>query len=592
VSEDRAPQLSPWADACLAAALVAVDPHGLGGALVRALPGPVRDRWLEVLKTLLPEGAALRRLPAHVTDDRLLGGLDLAATLQAGRPVAERGLLAEADGGLVLMAMAERASPSTVAHLGAALDRGEVVLERDGLALRLRARIGVVAFDEGVTDEERAAPALADRLAFHLDLHRLTVRDALDLEFDPEAVRAARRRLAEVRPDDEVIEALAGASLALGIASIRAPILALRVARAAAALDGRDALEPEDAALAARLVLAPRATRLPFVETDEAEPDEPEPDEPENDQDGEEPEATPEEIQRLEDMVLAAAAAAIPEGLLAMLRLESVRRPARSTGTAGAFQASKLRGRPLGTRRGLPRAGARLNLVETLRAASPWQPLRRQERPRTVRRVEVRQDDFRVTRFKQRTESTAIFVVDASGSSALHRLAEAKGAVELLLADCYVRRDRVAVIAFRGALAELILPPTRSLARAKRTLGGVPGGGGTPVATAIDAAMLLAEQVRRGGQTPVVVLLTDGRANVARDGTGGRARAHEDALAAARTIAAMGLTCLLIDTSAKPEPLARDLAAAMNAHYLALPRADANVLSAAVRSTGVLDGRR
>ncbi|MFW5834354.1 MAG: VWA domain-containing protein, partial [Pseudomonadota bacterium] len=200
--------------------------------------------------------------------------------------------------------------------------------------------------------------------------------------------------------------------------------------------------------------------------------------------------------------------------------------------------------------------------------------------------------DFRVTRFKQRTESTAIFVVDASGSSALHRLAEAKGAVELLLADCYVRRDRVAVIAFRGALAELILPPTRSLARAKRTLGGVPGGGGTPVATAIDAAMLLAEQVRRSGQTPVVVLLTDGRANVARDGTGGRARAHQDALAGARALAAMGITCLLIDTSAKPEPLARDLAAAMNAHYLALPRADANVLSAAVRSTGVLEGRR
>ncbi|TVQ33814.1 MAG: magnesium chelatase subunit D [Geminicoccaceae bacterium] len=592
MNDDRAPQLSPWADACVAAALVAVDPHGVGGALVRALPGPVRDRWLDLLRSLLPPALPLRRLPAHVTDDRLLGGLDLAATLQAGRPVAERGLLAEADGGIVLMAMAERATPSSIAHLGAALDRGEVILERDGLAMRLLARIGVVAFDEGVADDERAAPALADRLGFHLDLHRITVRDAIDLELDPETVAMARERLREVTLADDVIEALCGASLALGIASVRAAILALRVARAAAALDGREAVEAADAALAARLVLAPRATQLPFVESDEPPADDDTPDDPPDDQEGEEQEAQPEEVQRLEDMVLAAAAAAIPEGLLAMLRLESLRRSGRSAGTAGAFQASKLRGRPLGTRRGLPRAGARLNLVETLRAAAPWQPLRRQERPRPVQRVEVRQDDFRVTRFKQRTESTAIFAVDASGSSALHRLAEAKGAVELLLADCYVRRDRVSVLAFRGALAELVLPPTRSLARAKRTLGGIPGGGGTPIATAIDTARDLADQVRRAGQTPVVVLLTDGRANVARDGTGGRAQAHADAMRSARSIGETGIMCLVIDTSAKPEPKARELADAMGAHYLALPRADAAMLSAAVRSTGVLEGRR
>jgi magnesium chelatase subunit D len=93
-----------------------------------------------------------------------------------------------------------------------------------------------------------------------------------------------------------------------------------------------------------------------------------------------------------------------------------------------------------------------------------------------------------VSRFKQRRETTTIFVVDASGSAALHRLAEAKGAVELLLADCYVRRDRVAMLAFRGKGAELMLPPTRSLVRAKRSLAGLPGGGGTPLAAGMDAA--------------------------------------------------------------------------------------------------------
>ena len=138
-------------------------------------------------------------------------------------------------------------------------------------------------------------------------------------------------------------------------------------------------------------------------------------------------------------------------------------------------------------------------------------------------RILIRKDDFRIARFKQRSETTTIFVVDASGSAALHRLAEAKGAVELLLADCYVRRDQVALIAFRGISAELLLPPTRSLARAKRSLAGLPGGGGTPLAAGLDAAFALADLILRKGQTPTVILLTDGRANVARDGGAGTA---------------------------------------------------------------------
>ena len=151
---------------------------------------------------------------------------------------------------------------------------------------------------------------------------------------------------------------------------------------------------------------------------------------------------------------------------------------------------------------------------------------RRHPRPRIL----IRKDDFRISRFKQRTETTTIFVVDASGSAALHRLAEAKGAVELLLADCYIRRDQVALIAFRGSVAEMLLPPTRSLARAKRSLAGLPGGGGTPLAAGLDAAFALADSVRRKGQTPTVIVLTDGRANIARDGGQGRPRAEEDAM--------------------------------------------------------------
>jgi magnesium chelatase subunit D len=241
-------------------------------------------------------------------------------------------------------------------------------------------------------------------------------------------------------------------------------------------------------------------------------------------------------------------------------------------------------------RRGEPRAGARLNVIETLRTAAPWQILRREEALRLGlpsvpgRRIDVRREDFRITRLKQRSETTSIFAVDASGSSALHRLAEVKGAVELLLADCYVRRDRVAMLSFRGRSADLILPPTRSLARAKRCLAGQPGGGGTPLAAAIVAAVALADAVRRKGQTPIVVLLTDGRANVARDGSPGRERAEADALASARVMRAAGFTALVVDTSSHPHPSARQLADEMGARYLPLPYADARKLSLEVQA--------
>ena len=227
----------------------------------------------------------------------------------------------------------------------------------------------------------------------------------------------------------------------------------------------------------------------------------------------------------------------------------------------------------------------RLNLVETLRAAAPWQRLRRAREAERAGRIAIRAEDFRVTRFKQRSETATVFAVDASGSTAFNRLAEAKGAVELLLADCYVRRDQVALLAFRGDSADLLLPPTRSLVRTKRALSGLPGGGGTPLAAGIDAAAALGLDLRRRGITPLLVFLTDGQANIARDGQPGRPQARADAEAAARRLAAQRLTALLIDTSPRPNDKARSLAALMQALYLPLPQADARKLDAAVRAT-------
>jgi len=610
-------------DAFQAAALLLVDPRGLGGVLLRAPAGPVRDAWLTLLQALAPPGMRLPRLPASASEDRLLGGLDLTATLTAGRPVAQAGLLTQADAGIVVAAMAERMPAANAAHLCAALDTGTVRLERDGLAQHLPARVAVVALDESQGEDRPPSAALADRLGLWVDLSSLSVRDTVlaDAVMAQEVARARAHMPAVTVPDD-ILQALCAATLALGVDSPRAAWAAVRCARAAAALRGASAADADDAALAARLVLAPRATRQPVAEApaDEhapppaAEPLEPaqnpdapqpaeasEPSEPSEPPDAAPPPPAPPEppaeeafdpqhAQGLEDRLIESAVAAIPAGLLARLASgERVRGRGSDAGRAGAAAASALLGRPVGSRRGVPRGGARLHLIDTLRAAAPWQRLRRDHalqahpaRPHTPI-ILVRPDDFHLRRHEHKRTTTTIFALDASGSSALYRLAEAKGAIELLLAECYVRRDQVAVLAFRGVAAELILPPTRSLVRAKRSLAALPGGGGTPLAAGLDAAVALAARVRRAGATPVVVLLTDGRANVGRDGLGGRARAQEEALAAARVLRAQGGSVIVIDTSVRPEPAARALALAAGARYLALPQADAAALSRAVQ---------
>ena len=587
------------ADAALVAALLAVDPPGLGGVALRAHAGPLREAWLALLRAALPRDTPMHRVPLHATDAALLGGLDLAATLHAGRPVAQQGLLARCDGGVLLLAMAERVGAGVASQLAAVLDTQVVALERDGLTQRTPARVALVALDEGDGEEEQMPATLLDRLAFHLPLQAAESDDDAPVDWTPAEIAEARARLSQVVVPEEVVTALCAASLVWGVNSMRAPLLAVRVARAAAALSGMDEAEEVHAALAARLVLAPRATRVPAPpadETDDTPPptdaQEPTPDEddaqhtPPPDAPQDEPDHTPDEEEApgaLDDRLIEAVRAAIPPGLLAALQLGQARQArAAAAGRSGELMKNQNRGRPVGTRRAEPRSGARLHILETLRAAAPWQRLRQQSAAGPSR-IQVRREDFHVVRFRQRRPTTTLFVVDASGSAALHRLAEAKGAVELLLAECYVRRDKVAVLAFRGNGCELLLPPTRSLARAKRSLAALPGGGGTPLAAGIEAARELAAQIGRAGETPIVVMLTDGRANVARDGRHGRARATEDALEAADAFRLAGLSALLIDTSSQPGEASRVMAERMGAACVPLPHAGAAGLSQAVR---------
>jgi magnesium chelatase subunit D len=584
---DPAAPASVWERANLAAALFAIDPS-LGGVVLRGAAGPAQQAWFAALRDLLLAGVPVRRLSPGIGDDALIGGLDLAATLRAGRSIAGRGVLAQASGGILVLAMAERLPPATAARIVAAMDR-DVSEERAGST----AGFGIIAIDEGQDEDERPPAALTERLAFCLDLGEVGWRDLARRFWDKAQIREARMRLASVRNDAAVIEALVTLAANLGVRSLRAPLHALRAARAFAALRGSDEVEESDVVAAAQLVLAPRATTFPSAESspDDRDAANAEAESPERGSgEGAEPpaERSPEELRRAEltDLVLAATAAAIPPGLLALIAAGAGRAKSGRERTKAAKSVPARRGRPTAARRGALREG-RLSLVDTLRAAAPWQVSRRREGgERDARRFIVRPEDFRIVRFRARSEQTAVFVVDASGSSAAQRLAEVKGAIELLLVDCYVRRDSVALIAFRGVSGEIILPPTRSLARAKRTLSSLPGGGGTPLASGLDVALALADNLRRRGRRPLLVLMTDGRANIARDGAPGRERALEDALAAATRIRAIEIAALAIDTSplsrTETEPPTLRVARAMKARYIKLPNADAARVSETV----------
>jgi magnesium chelatase subunit D len=622
----------------------AVAPLTLGGVCLRSPAGPERDAWLAASRQLLPPDAPWRRMPAHIGDEALLGGLDLSATLTAGRPVMQRGLLAQARGGIVLATMAERVSASLASRVAHALDGAGSMLAD---ASHAPAAFAVVALDEGRTDDECVPTALADRLALHVTLgHGRKVDQASGIATADvmAAIAQARTRWKQVQVDDALVQALVAAGMALGVASLRATWQALCALRVVAALGGRHTATADDAALAASLVLATRATRLPppqeQADAQQAEspppassapPSSPPPPAHGPDQTPGTADSTQTDVPHtnrqphhgspLEERVVEAARAAIPPSLLALLTAgRAADRGRAEIGRSGQSTASRQRGRPVGAARGVPGGGARLALVDTLRAAAPWQPLRRRVATEAaaqtaanpaanpaadasastagaptgksaamnldaaaVSRVFVTRDDLRIQKRVQRRATTTIFAIDASGSQAQYRLAEAKGAVELLLADCYARRDRVAVIGFRGQGAQILLGPTRSLVRAKRQLAGLPGGGGTPLANAIDAAATMAAQVRRANATPLVVLLTDGRANVCRQGQPGREKAMSDALLSARALAATRTSVLLIDTSQHPGTAAQTLALALQARCLALPHAEAQTLSTEVR---------
>ena len=627
--------LETWNDAMTSLQLLQIDSHGWGGIWLRAPFGPVRELWL---RHLSETGLNTVKLPGNIDVERLLGGIDLSRTLQSGLLQMQTGLLQQADLGLVCISMAERFPTALIAPMTQAMDTQSLPpLKINNTESSVRTQFGVVALDESMADDPPMSPALQERLGLWFDLQDIAPSDVSDVSLNtrkddnaldvmgiqiaPDALARMKQSLPHIQWTDEQVLAVCSTAQGLGIDSLRVPTLALRVACCHAALHARSHIADDDLAFAARRVLAPRATQLPApaenasdtepqnssdssAEPDQAqeqssnslEPTEtPNPSESAKDEEDTSSTDTSEEdtntqdeapsdlpsSEKLQEMMIAAALASLPPDVLEGLLTKPGRNLGNTSGRSGQFRSGTQRGRPLPPRTGRPGGHARLHILSTLRAAAPKQRLRGNTQQG---RVAIRSEDFHVHRYQQHSSSCLILALDASGSAALQRLAEAKGAVELLLQQSYARRDSVCIVSFKGAKAQLLLPMTRSLVRAKRAMMGLPGGGGTPLALALKMACEQATQLQRQGVTPILVVLSDGRANVNLQGLGGRAQAQADAQQWAAQWRQTGHRCLWIDTSLQPDTQVQNMAQTMGGSYLPMPQVQAQRMASAMEN--------
>ena len=687
--------------------LLAVEPK-LRGIVIAAAAGTGKSSLARGIQHLLLAASSDESVPPFVEVptsadiENLLGGLDLEATLHAGRTVVRSGLLAQADGGTVYVDGLNLLMDASANLLLSVLDEGEVRVEREGLSLRAAARFSLI----GSYDPAEGLPRnhLLDRVGLLINLNQMptaversaVIRHNLltpDSAWQEEneilfgLMQAAREILPSVTMTPEQMMQLSQSALAYGVSGHRVDLFAIHAACAAAALNLRHEVDASDLELAARLVVLPRATQVPTenepppqqsieqsaeqsseppsntqseqqqpqTESQEVDPTEQPkaadetkdarskpPPEPPSESPLEEGAAVPEE------QILAALASELPTDL-DELPFRTVQR-----GRAGSRGATEgTRGRHVRSLPGDPKRW-RLDASATLRAAAPWQSVRRTARagqevnttqssfretmaniltrpgsyltralsntrvlsniwaPSKVEREQpdksggrneskklyFESGDIRVKHYRSKAGALFCFAVDASGSMALHRMGQAKGAIHSLLEKAYVKRDRVALIAFRGNEAEVLMPPTQSVELAKRALDLLPTGGGTPLASALLLGHEMAQQAQmRGIHQTVFVLLTDGRGNVPLNAdptvtdkkvASRLARAELEQIAF--VVAQSNLHVVVVDTqrSFLSKGEAKQLAGWLGGDYLYLPSGSSEEIAAA--AAGAVEG--
>lgn len=612
--------------------LLAIEPD-LRGALIASTGGSDESLLVRALGDLLSDPSfhsdrdgGVVDLPLNITEDRLLGELDLEQTIATGNREVSAGLLARANRRVLFVNDINLLDGGVAVHVAQALDSREIRVEREGISAThdadfvlvglfnsnegepsslLRHRAGLIV--EAAVDWSQAEKAEMIERAFRFGSNPFKFAE----DFAPENARlrreieAARSRLPRIRVSKAQIRRISQIALRLGVEGNRADVFTLKAARAGAALSGRDEVNQDDLAAAIQLVLVPRATTLPSQREEPKEQSESSrlDDVDENGRSEVEDSDRSSLPGSTEDVIIETIDARAPNDLLS-----PAEQTPRVSRVGKRFKASPSpRGRY--TRSAADRGrDARIAIDATLRAAAPYQLLRRRrsepetrsslnrhvpnEEAHTAKtgRVKINPSDLRFKKFKHRSGILFIFAVDASGSMALNRLAQAKGALIRLLQEAYLHRDKVALISFRGTSSQVLLGPTGSVELARRLVDALPAGGGTPLSAGIVKGIELGRLARfRGITQAMLVLFTDGRANVGlgEDRSSGAAPTiGQELRQLGAVLRSEEMRSVVVDTKSRfiSNGEGEDLARMLGARYIYLPHSDARAVYDAIVS--------